>query len=233
MRKNEIKVAIVDNSIDSSVYNPVEHWSSYLDVAWEAFRATRSRFPDLKKEYTHLILTGSEASILDRENWVYEEVEFVQEAMEKGLSILGSCYGHQLLVLAILGKSYVQRCLKPEVGWIPIQIKKESELLGKKRTAFSFSIHFDEAVNLSDSFAVLASSRDCRIQAFQVKKRPIWGLQIHPEIDVSSSQKFLNKLISLNLRTRPFFEAALNSRPRDSGLIRRIVKCFLTPREIN
>jgi len=227
MRKNEIKLAIVDNSIDPSVYNPVEHWSSYLAVSWEAFRARRSHFPDLRKEYTHLILTGSESSILDRENWVYEEVELVQEAVEKGLSVLGSCYGHQLLVLALLGKSCVQRCLKPEVGWIPVQIKKESELLGKKRTAFSFSIHFDEAVNLSHAFAVLASSRDCKIQAFQMRKRQIWGLQIHPEIDIPSGQKLLNKLISLNLKTKPFFIAALNSRPRDSGLIRRIVKYFL------
>jgi GMP synthase-like glutamine amidotransferase len=231
MRKNEIKVAIIDNSIDSSVYNPVEHWSSYLDVAWEAFRASQSHFPDMKKAYTHIILTGSESSILDGENWVYDEVEFVQEAVEKGLSILGSCYGHQVLVLALLGKSYVQRCLKPEVGWIPIQIKKESGLLGKKRTAFSFSIHFDETVNLSDAFAVLASSQDCKIQAFQMKKRPIWGLQIHPEIDISNAQKFLNKLISLNLKTKPFFTAALSSRPRDSDLIQRIVKCFFTPRD--
>ncbi len=233
MRKNEIKVAIVDNSINSSVYNPVEHWSPYLDVAWEAFRATRSHFPDPKRGYTHIILTGSEASILDRESWVYEELELVQEAVEKGLSVLGSCYGHQLLVLALLGKSYVQRCLMPEVGWIPVQIQKESELLGKKRTAFSFSIHFDEVVNLSDAFAVLASSQDCKIQAFQMKKRPIWGLQIHPEIDISSAQKFLNKLISLNLKTKLFFEAALNSRPRDSGLIRRIVKYFLMSRDMN
>jgi len=231
MKREKIKVAIVDNSIDSSVYNPVEHWSAYLDVAWEAFKATRRQFPDLDGGYTHLILTGSEASIMDRESWVYEEVELIQEAVEKGLSVLGSCYGHQLLALALLGKLHVQRCLKPEVGWIPIQIERESGLLGKKGSAFSFSIHFDEAVNLSDAFLVLASSRDCRIQAFQMRRRPVWGLQIHPEIDISSAKKFLNKLVSLNLKTKPLFEAALDSTPRDSGLIRRIVKCFLTPRD--
>ena len=57
MRKNEIKVAIIDNSIDSSVYNPIDHWRSYLDVAWEAFRASQKHFPDLKRGYTHIILT--------------------------------------------------------------------------------------------------------------------------------------------------------------------------------
>jgi GMP synthase-like glutamine amidotransferase len=233
MREKEVKVAFIDNSIDSSIYNPQEHWKLYLEVAWDAFKATESHFPDLKKGYTHLILSGSEASIIERENWVYEEIEVVQDAVEKGRSILGSCYGHQLLALALLGPSSVQRCVHPEVGWIPIQIEVENELLGKKRTAFSFSSHFDEVVNLSDAFLVLASSKDCQIQAFQLKKRPIWGIQIHPEINISNAQILLKKFMSLDLETKPFFEKALKSTPRDSGLVRRIVKNFLAPREID
>ncbi len=227
----EVKVAFIDNSIDSSTYNPQEHWKPYLGVKWDCFNATKSHFPDLKKGYTHLILAGSEASIIERENWVYEEVEVVQDAVEKGLSILGSCYGHQLLAFALLGSASVQRCAQPEVGWFPIQIKVENELLGKKRQAFSFSSHFDEVVNLSDAFVVLVSSKDCQVQAFQLKRRPIWGLQIHPEINISNAQILLEKFISLNLGTKPFFEKALRSTPKDSGLIRKIVKNFLVPRE--
>lgn len=233
MREKEVKVAFLDNSIDSSIYNPQEHWKLYLEVAWDAFKATESHFPDLKRGYTHLILSGSEASIIERENWVYEEIEVVQDAVEKGLSILGSCYGHQILALALLGLSSVQRCVHPEVGWIPIQIEVENELLGKKRTAFSFSSHFDEVVNLSDAFLVLASSKDCQIQAFQLKERPIWGIQIHPEINISNAQILLKKFVSLDLETKPFFEKALKSTPRDSGLVRRIVRNFLIPRRID
>jgi len=232
MRKKEVKVAFIDNSIDSSIYNPEEHWKPYLGVEWDSFKATKSHFPDLKKGYTHLILSGSEASIIEKENWVYEEIEVVQDAVEKGLSILASCYGHQLLALALLGSSSVQRCVQPEVGWIPIQIIEENELLGEKRRAFSFSVHFDEVVSLSNAFLVLASSKDCQIQAFQLKKRPIWGIQIHPEIDISEAEKFLKKLIKLNLKTKPFFEKALKSTPKDSGLIRKIAKSFLVPREL-
>jgi len=232
MREKDVKVALIDNSIDTSIYNPQEHWKPYLRVEWDSFKATKSHFPDLNGDYTHLILTGSEASIIERENWVYEEIEVVQDAVEKGLSILGSCYGHQLLAFALLGSASVQRCAQPEVGWIPIQIKVENELLGKKRSAFSFSSHFDEVVNLSDAFLVLASSKDCQIQAFQLKKRPIWGIQIHPEINISNAQIFLKKLISLDLETKPFFEKALKSVPKGSGLIRRIVKSFLVPRKI-
>jgi GMP synthase-like glutamine amidotransferase len=87
-------------------------------------------------------------------------------------------------------------------------------------------------VNLSDAFLVLASSEDCQVQAFQLKKRPIWGIQIHPEINISNAQILLKKFISLNLGTRPIFEEALKSIPKDTGLIRKIVKNFLVQRSI-
>lgn len=223
----EMKVAIVDNSIDSSIYNPIIHWKSYLEVEWEAFKAIKSHFPDLKKGYTHLILTGSEASILEREKWVYEEVELIQEAAERDLSILGSCYGHQLIAFTICGPSCIKRCAYPEVGWIPILIKENNNFLGNKKRAFSFSSHFDEVVNLGNDFDILASSKNCQIQAFRLKNRPVWGLQIHPEINVREGQMFLKKLISLKLKTTPYFEEALKQRPKDSRLIRHIIKKFL------
>ena len=227
MKKEQVKVAIIDNSIDSSIYNPIEHWKAYLKVQWDSFKARRSLFPGLKDGYTHLLLTGSEASILERENWAYEEVEVIQEAVEKGLPILGSCYGHQLLALALAGPSHLRRCIPPEVGWIPIQVKEESELLGEKRRAFSFSVHFDEVVNLEDSFLVIASSKQCEIQAFQFKKKPVWGIQIHPEINATAARELLRKLASLGLETSSFYEEALKSRPRDSGLIHDIVRNFI------
>lgn len=227
MTEKEVKLALIDNSIDPAVYDPSEHWSPHIDVEWASFRAIEGQFPDLKDGYTHLLLTGSEASILHREKWVYEEIEVVQEAFRKNLSILGSCYGHQLLVFALLGPAHIIRSDHPEVGWIPIQIEKDSEILGKSREAYSFSVHFDEAINLSREYTILASSKDCKVQAFQMNGRPVWGIQIHPEINVSNAQKLLKNLIALNLETKPLFERALKSKPRDSGLILEIMKTFL------
>lgn len=225
----EVKLAFIDNSIDSSVYNPEEHWKPYLDVKWDGFKATKSQFPDFNQGgYTHLLLTGSEASIVERERWVYEEVEVIHDAIDKGIPILGSCYGHQLLAFALFGPSSVRRSNHPEVGWIPIQIKKDSEILGEKRQAYSFSVHFDEVVDSNRNLQILASSTHCHVQAFQIEDRPVWGFQIHPEINVSNARILLKNLISLKLKTSSFFEKALRSTPKDSGLIRQIVKGFLS-----
>jgi len=225
----EVRLALIDNSIDCSVYNPEEHWKPYLEVEWDSFKATKHQFPDFRKvKYTHLLLTGSEASIVIRDKWAEEEAEVIHEAVERGIQVLGSCYGHQLLAYALLGSSSVRRSPQPEVGWIPVQIVKESRILGKKRQAFSFSVHFDEVVNLNDDFHILASTEHCLVQAFQVKDRPIWGLQIHPEINIQNARTLLKNLIALKLDTASIYEKALNSRPKDSGLIKKITECFLS-----
>ncbi len=228
MRTKNIKLAIIDNAIDHSVYDPIRHWKSCLSADFEKFRASEYHFPDLK-DFTHLILTGSEASILEREPWVYEEIDLVQKAADKGLSLLGSCYGHQLIVFALAGARHVQRCTHPEIGWIPIQINRHNGFLGKSGQAFAFSSHFDEVIDLPENYRVLASSKNCTVQAFRVKERPIWGLQIHPEINISEARRYLRNLVKRNRDPLQLFKQALDSEPRDSGLIRYVVDRFVEP----
>jgi GMP synthase-like glutamine amidotransferase len=227
MKKKDARVAIIDNSIDSTVYKPIDHWRTFLGVPWEAFRASESCFPELSKGYTHLILTGSEASIMEREGWVYEEVDVVREAIARGIPILGSCYGHHLLALALRGPAHVRRSPRPEVGWIRVRIDKKNGLLGEEGMAFAFSSHFDEVIGLDDEFIVLASTPVCRVQAFELRSKPVWGIQFHPEINISAAREFLESIVRLELKTSPLFEETLRTMPQDSGLIRRIVRHFL------
>ncbi|MFZ2053291.1 MAG: hypothetical protein WAU81_03745 [Candidatus Aminicenantales bacterium] len=225
--RKDVRVAIIDNSIDPTVYKPVEHWEKFLEAPFESFRAPEGRFPGLKADFTHFILTGSEASIVEREPWVDDEVEFVREAVAHRYPTLGSCYGHQLLVLALGGPGRVRRCPRPEVGWYPIDIIEKSGLLGEEGTAYAFCSHFDETVGLGTDFRVLASTPGCPIQACELAGRPVWGIQFHPEIDIPDARQFLRSLVGLGLPTSPVFADALRMEAQDSGLIRRIVRYFL------
>jgi GMP synthase-like glutamine amidotransferase len=221
------RVAIVDNAIHPRIYKPVEHWSAYLrGVEWESFYAPSGRLPAVQ-DFSHFILTGSEASILQREPWADREVEFTREAFRAGRSILGSCYGHQLLALALAGPAHVGRCREPEIGWIPIEIKASSSVLGPPGEAFTFSVHFDEVRDLADPFVVLAATEVCPVQAFGVRGRNVWGFQIHPEIDVVSARGILSEFGSIFPKIQPLYARALSEKPRDSGLIFKIVKEFL------
>jgi GMP synthase-like glutamine amidotransferase len=226
--KKDIRVAIVDNSIAPSVYKPVEHWAAFLQVPFSSFRAPEGRLPGLEKGgFTHIILTGSEASIVEREGWVDAEVEFVQEALNLDFPILGSCYGHQLLALALRGPAHIRRALRPEIGWYPIDIRTKSGLLGEEGAFYAFSSHFDEVIDLDEGIRVLASTRGCPVQAFELEGRPVWGIQFHPEIDIPAALEFLRNLVDLGLKTSSLFEEALGMKPQDSGLIRRMVRHFL------
>lgn len=227
MRDKEIKLAIIDNSIVPEVYTPVEHWSQFIDITWEAFTATLSDFPDPDGEYTHLILTGSEASIMHREPWVDQEIKIVREFIKKDIPILGSCYGHQLLAIALTGPEHVQRCSQPEMGWLPIEIIRASTLLGSPGISFMYTLHFDEVINLGDEFEVLAATKECGIHAFKKKDKPFWGIQAHPEIDIPAGRKLLENLRALKTREEPLYAVALDSLPRDSGSIQRILTGFL------
>jgi GMP synthase-like glutamine amidotransferase len=224
--KRAARVAIIDNSIDPGVYRPVEHWSRHLTVPWDAFVARDGRLPD-PAAYSHFILTGSEASILEREPWVDVEAGIVREAVAAGAAVLGSCWGHQLLAFALAGESHVRRCDRPEIGWVPIRVDKENELLGPTGTPYTFSVHYDEVRDLPAPFEILASTDTCPIQAFRLGGQPVWGLQCHPEVDIPTGLRFLHDLVDCGFKGRDFLLEALRQPPRDSGLILRIVRTFL------
>jgi GMP synthase-like glutamine amidotransferase len=222
-----VNVAIVDNSINPSIYTPVAHWSAFLECRWQAFTAREFQFPNLDDAFTHLILTGSEASILERERWVDEEVKLTLEAVGRNLPVLGSCWGHQLLVLALAGPAYLQRSESPEIGWIPVAITEDNTLMGKKGLEYVFSSHFDEVVDLGDEFRVFASSEKCRVHAFQWGESPVWGIQSHPEMSIPDAQRYLRENVESKKKSFSHYRRALDSIPRDTGIIHAVIQNFL------
>ncbi len=228
MQGTESRVAIIDNALDHSVYTPVDHWNKHLPRDADAFRASRGELPDVDSgEYTHLILTGSEASIMEREPWVLDEARMIEKAVASGLSVLGSCYGHQLLALSLAGSRCVRRCKDPEMGWLPIRITSADPLLGEFGTFFAYTLHFDEVVDIGPDFRILAETSQCRIHGFRFKDLPVWGIQAHPEIDIPDGRRLFDNLIAQGHPAADGFRAARASAARDSKKIQRILEVFL------
>lgn len=223
------KLAIIDNSLWPDSYNPVEDWTAHLDLPFHSFRAKDGFLPDLDDGYTHLIITGSEASIVDLEPWVLAEADLVKEAVERGLVVLGSCYGHQLLALALAGPGCVRRAERPEIGWGEVEILKPDPLLGPAGRLYVFSSHYDEVHNLDESrFEVLARSRYCQVQAFRLRGKNVWGLQAHPEIGPASATRLLRGMLDKGFSGQELIMEALNSTPRDDRWIEVISRNFVS-----
>lgn len=221
------KLAIIDNSLWPEIYDPVSHWTEFLSLPYSAFRAERGEFPDLDDGFTHLILTGSEASIVSPPAWVEKEIEVVRKAVEKGLTVLGSCFGHQLLALALAGPAHVRRATRPEIGWIEVEVLHPDPLLGEKGRLRVFSSHYDEVCDLDEErFIVVARSHHCQVQAFRLRGKNVWGLQAHPEINPFNAVKLLRGMLERDFTGREIIEKALVSRPEDSGWIKIISENF-------
>jgi len=135
--------------------------------------------PDLTK-YSHFIISGSEASVVDDNPWEKLLKEIIHNIIDMKKPLLTICYGHQFLVRALLGKQSARKTAIPEFGWVDITLTENPLFDGITTSVFMVS-HYDEVHNLTDDFKVLASSPRCAVHAFQYKDLPVWGLQFHPE----------------------------------------------------
>jgi len=221
------KLAVMDNSLWPEIYDPTSHWTEFIRLPYQAFRAEDGEFPDLDDGFTHLILTGSEASIVNPPAWVEKEVEVVRKAVNKGLAVLGSCFGHQLLVLALAGPSHVRRAAQPEIGWIEVEVLQPDPLFGEKGKLWVFSSHYDEVCDLDEEkFQIIARSQNCQVQAFRLKGQNVWGIQAHPEINPANARRLLTGMLERNFSGWEVIEKALSSSGKDSGWIETISRYF-------
>jgi GMP synthase-like glutamine amidotransferase len=223
------KVLILDGAVDRTIYRPTEHWQALLggESCDSVHLPSGGRVPDLK-DYSHVIVTGSEASITRPEPWFEAEADAVREAYRLGKPILGSCFGHQMLALALSGTESVAASPTPEVGWIEVERLADDDLLDGMTSSFSvFAVHFDEVPSPPPPWRVLARSAGCRTQVMRCGARPIWGIQAHPEIDPNEARTILSEFKKRSPERAKLFEAALGQTPRDDRIAREMVRRFL------
>jgi GMP synthase-like glutamine amidotransferase len=145
--------------------------------------------PDLK-ELDLVIAMGGPMSVNDESvlPWLRAEKQFIHEAIGRGVSVLGVCFGAQLIASALGCRVY--RNPVKEIGWFPI------EATSGTGTAFQFPpkcnvFHWHgETFDLPAGAVRLARSKACENQAFQFKQNVI-GLQFHLETTPQSAQALI------------------------------------------
>jgi len=175
-----MRILLVENS--PNVARSFSYLSEQTDIAvvkpyyYEKFPAP--------KEFDAIIVTGGRDSIGDSKYFQYLkiEAEFLLRAMNLRVPILGICLGCQIIADALGGIVSVSSF---ELGWIKITLTTEgveNPLFRNVPMSFhAFERHRDEIIYLPPAAIRLAESDSCKIQAFQYKDKPIWGVQFHPE----------------------------------------------------
>ncbi len=123
--------------------------------------------------YDLLIPLGSEhPPYADHIDWIPREVELLRRAHDAGVSVLGICFGGQLLARALGGRCY--RADASEIGFLPVRTH-DPELVPEGPW---FQWHFDAFE--PPPGATLLAETDVSPQAYAIGRS--LGVQFHPEV---------------------------------------------------
>jgi len=124
-------------------------------------------------DYELIVSLGSQfAAFDDSLPWIEREKRLFRSALEADVSILGLCFGGQLLARVLGGECY--RGELSEVGWLPVRSRNQ-DLMPEGPW---FQWHFD-TFSLPTG-AELVADTDAGPQAFVIGRS--LGVQFHPEV---------------------------------------------------
>ena len=123
-----------------------------------------------------LILSGGPSSVYEPDS-----PRANPHILDRHLPVLGLCYGHQLIAKMVGGK--VEPAEQREYGMAYVTIDKPIGVLkGLSRKEKVWMSHGDTVFTVPEEYEVLAHTENCPVAAFGHKKKPVYGLQWHPEV---------------------------------------------------
>ena len=126
-----------------------------------------------------IILSGGPLNVYEINKYTFDK-----KIIEKGVPILGICFGHQILSKLNGGK--VKQSKHREFGLANIFRKKDSLLLkncfNKKTSIKVWMSHADQVSKLPKNFNVIASTQNSKFAIVENKLKKFYGVQFHPEV---------------------------------------------------
>jgi GMP synthase (glutamine-hydrolysing) len=155
------------------------------------------RDPDARPSldgYVALIILGGPMNADDTATYPHlkTELELIQEALRRDISILGICLGAQLLAKVLGGK--VLAGAGREIGWHDVDITADGQCdsvlsnFGERSEVFQWH---DDVIELPPDTVHLASSEICPAQAFRYREHA-YGFQFHLEADSALIERWLD-----------------------------------------
>jgi GMP synthase-like glutamine amidotransferase len=221
------RLLLLDHALDHGLYRPVEHWRELVGFEPDHVHVPSGVPLPEPGAHSHVILSGSESSIVEPAAWALRELEWVRQAAAAGVRLLGSCWGHQLIARALGGPECVRRAAIPELGWTEVERLGPADDLFPVRFA-SFVSHFDEVVAGSHPAMVcLGRSAHCDVQLMRWGELAVWGVQAHPEVPPETGRRFLESGVDRFPAHAALFREALAQPVRDDGFGAELARRFL------
>ena len=164
------------------------------DAGWtyDIFNTMEGQYPASFDDYDAVLLTGSESDSFSDEAWVIELRRQVTALLQARKTMVGVCFGHQLIGL----------CMGAPVGRAPQGWGEGRQQYDWHRPDLPYSegrseihllaSHQDQVLALPEGATLVASSSFCPVAAFTVDQH-IFCVQAHPEFDAGFSHHLLEE----------------------------------------
>ncbi len=163
------------------------------------------------KKYKAIIISGGPQSVYDVNAPKYDK-----DLLTVGVPLLGICYGMQLITYALGGK--IEKKATREDGVFDINIDRSSRLFQgfDADTTQVLLTHGDSLAELASGFRITATSTNANIAAaLENTEGTIFGVQFHPEVDLSKEGGKIFKNFLFNIaQVKPTY--SLDTRKADA-----------------
>ncbi|AGA34041.1 GMP synthase [Thioalkalivibrio nitratireducens DSM 14787] len=187
--------------------------------------AAGDMLPDLHR-ISGIAITGSGAMVTDQALWISRASEWLAQAVEQQVPVLGICFGHQLLAHALGGRvGYNPQGV--EVGTVDLKLSREAaddplfSVLPERMPA-QLS-HRQSVLALPPGARLLGRSAMEAHQGFAFGPRA-WGVQFHPEFDhriVGCFVEHYREILAEQGASADALHAAIRPAPQSRHVLRR------------
>ncbi len=171
-----------------------------LGIFSEIISHKKIKNKDINKTIKGIILSGGPLNVYEINRYSFDK-----KIIQKGVPVLGICFGHQILSKLNGGK--VRHSKHREFGLANISIKSKSllikDLFKKKKSIRVWMSHADQVSKLPRNFRVIASSQNSKFAIVENKLKNYFGVQFHPEVThTENGKKLISNFIFLICKMR-------------------------------
>lgn len=181
-----------------------EHYGSYglmfkqllacqpIATQVDVFNVVRDCYPSDNNHYDAYLVTGSKADAFGTDAWIQKLKAYLLDRYTKGATLIGVCFGHQLLALVFGGK--VERAAQGwGVGLHQYRLVNNPAWMRPEVSSLNLLVsHQDQVTQLPAEATLIASSAFCPNAAYCIGNQ-VLCFQAHPEF----VQSFAHALLEL------------------------------------
>ncbi len=179
--------------------------------------------------FAGIVVTGASAMVTERAPWMLRLADWLREVVDRRVALLGVCFGHQLLAVA-LGGEVGDNPRGRQIGTTRIQLTPEGEadpLLGVlPNPATVQETHVQSVLRPPPDAVLLARDEHDPHQALRYGPRA-WSVQFHPEMRAEMLRAYIEarrpRLVEEGLDPDALL-GTLRDAPEGRHLLRRFVR---------